>query len=124
MSHPLWLELAETLQFQHHHRKLCYTKKHINIIELQSILEVEDRPAKRHQDCPYLLGSDSQVAVAVIVKGRSSSASLNTLLRKSLPNVLGNRLYGNYGFIPCLANVGLQRFVCLVGCQCLIHRLV
>ena len=105
VSHPLWLELAETLQFRHHHRKPCYVKKHINILELQSILEVEERLAQRHQDCRYVLGADSQVALAVIVKGRSSSAALNTLLRKSLPNVLGNGLYGSYGFVPSLANV-------------------
>ena len=43
--------------------------------------------------------------MAVIVKGRSSSASLNTLLRKSLPNLLGHGLYGNYGYVPSLANV-------------------
>eukprot|EP00435_Cladocopium_sp_Y103_P033667 s2641_g8.t1 len=105
VSHPLWLELAETMQFRHHHRKPCQTKKHINILELQSILEVEERLAQRHQDCRYVLGADSQVALAVIVKGRSSSAALNTLLRKSLPNVLGHGLYGSYGFIPSLANV-------------------
>ena len=105
VSHPLWLELAETLQFRFNHKKHCQVKKHINLLELQSILEVEERLSRKHQDCRYLLGADSQVALAVIVKGRSSSAALNTLLRKSLPNVLGHGLYGSYGFVPSLANV-------------------
>jgi len=105
VSHPLWLELAECLQFHLHHKKAVVSRKHINILELQSILEVEEKLARRRRDCRYVLGSDSQVALAVIVKGRSSSPSLNTLLRRSLPTLLGNGLYGHYGFVPSRANV-------------------
>ena len=105
VSHPLWLELAEALPFKLHHKRHCKTRKHINLLELQSILELEERLALRHRECRYVLAADSQVALTVIVKGRSSSPSLNTLLRKSLPNILGNGIYGNYGFIPSLANV-------------------
>lgn len=105
VSHPLWVELSEVVQFHLHHKKPCKPGRHINLLELQSILEVEERLALRRQDCRYVLGADSQVALAVLVKGRSSSASLNTLLRKSLPTVLGCGLYGSYGFIPSLANV-------------------
>ena len=97
VSHPLWSELAETLQFRFHHRTLCSARRHINLLELQSILEVEERLGRKRQDCLYVLGADSQVALAVIVKGRSSSPALNTLMRKSLPNLLGNGLYGSYG---------------------------
>eukprot|EP00435_Cladocopium_sp_Y103_P029655 s4131_g7.t1 len=105
VSHPLWLELAESLQFHLHHKRQCLGRKHINILELQSILEVEERLARRRRDCRYVLGADSQVALAALVKGRSSSPCLNTLLRRSLPNVLGNGLYGSYGFLPSLSNV-------------------
>ena len=105
VSHPLWVGLAETLQFELHHRCPCRQRKHINLLELQSILEVEEKLAVKRQDCRYVLGADSQVALAVVCKGRSSSPALNTLLRKSLPNLLGSGLYGSYGFVPSLANV-------------------
>ena len=52
-----------------------------------------------------MLGADSQVALAVLVKGGSSSPSLNDLMRRSLPTVLGEGLYGSYGHVPSLANV-------------------
>ena len=100
VSHPLWLELAEALPFKLHHKRHCKTKKHINLLELQSILELEERLALRHRDCRYVLAADSQVALAVIVKGRSSSPSLNTLLRKSLPNILGNGSLANVADDP------------------------
>ena len=105
VSRPLWLELAETLQFRLDHRRPYRSRKHINLLELQSILEVEDKLAQRRQDCRYVLGADLEVKLAVICKGRSSSPALNILLRKSLPNLLGSGLYGSYGFAPSLANV-------------------
>ena len=105
VSHPLWLQVAENLPFRLNHKKASRSKKHINLLELQSILEVETKLADRRQCCRYALGADSQVALAVITKGRSSSSSLNHLLRRSLPTVLGSGIYGCYGFVPSLANV-------------------
>eukprot|EP00438_Fugacium_kawagutii_P016872 Skav223762 [mRNA] locus=scaffold521:2192:6754:+ [translate_table: standard] len=104
VSHPLWLEIAETMPFQHHHKKQVRSRKHINILELQSILEAEAKVAEKKPSCRYVLASDSQVALAVITKGRSSSPSLNTLLRRSLATVLGFGVYGYYGYVPSLAN--------------------
>jgi hypothetical protein len=40
VSHPLWLELAETLQFRFNHKKAWQVKKHINLLELQSIFDL------------------------------------------------------------------------------------
>ena len=51
------------------------------------------------------LEGDSQVCLAALCKGRSSSKRLNQLLRGSLATVLGSGIYGNYGFVPSLANV-------------------
>eukprot|EP00438_Fugacium_kawagutii_P031232 Skav211063 [mRNA] locus=scaffold314:129393:143003:- [translate_table: standard] len=103
VSHPLWLALAEILPFQLNHKRLVTSRKHINLLELQSVLEVETKLAAKQQDCRYVLGADSQVTLAVLVS--SSSPALNTLMRKSLPTVLGNGIYGNYGFVPSNANV-------------------
>eukprot|EP00435_Cladocopium_sp_Y103_P043576 s1827_g12.t1 len=57
--------------------------EHINILELRSLVHTEWRP-RRHQfgDCRAMHLTDSQVALAVGVKGRSSSRALNRLLRK------------------------------------------
>ena len=104
VSHPLWLLLAQGLDYELHHVKRERTKRHINLIELQAVLEVEKRLAKRRGPCRYLLGSDSQVTLAALVKGRSASPSINKMLQQSLAIVLGSSLYGNYGYVPSLAN--------------------
>ena len=106
VSHPLWVELAQCLEFRLHHRKRVRKKEHINISELKAILEVEASLAKRLMKIRYLLGSDSQVALATLVKGRSASPSLNRLLRSSLATILGAGLVGNYNYVPSLVNVG------------------
>ena len=106
VSHPVWLALAQSLQYKLFHRKEVRSKRHINLLELEAIMEVEERLATRTADKRYLLGADSQVALAAILKGRSSSPRLNKILQKSLACLLGSGLYGSYGYIPSLANSG------------------
>ena len=105
VSHPLWLLLAQTLQFRLNHCSRASGRKHINLLEMESVLELERRLSLRRCDLRYLLGSDSQVCLAALVKGRSSSPRLNLMLRSSLAVVLGSGIYGNYGYVPSLANV-------------------
>ena len=105
VSHPLWTVLARSLQFVLNHRNPSRSRKHINLLELSAILEVEQRLAQRFFDRRYLLGADSQVALAAVVKGRSSSPRLNGLLQKSLATLLGAGLHGEYGYLPSLVNV-------------------
>ena len=104
VCHPIWLLISAILQFRLYHRSPVRQKKHINLLELQSILEVERKLSLRRQGVRYLLAADSQVALAALVKGRSSSPRLNLLLQRSLGTVLGSCLVGNYGYIPSLAN--------------------
>ena len=104
VSHPLWVLLARVLQFKFGHCKSVNTKRHINVLELQAVLELERRLAVRQQDVRYCLGSDSQVTLAALVKGRSSSKQLNEMLQSSLGYFLGAGLQGNYGYIPSLCN--------------------
>ena len=52
----------------------------------------------------YLLGADSQMALAALVKGRSSSDRINALLEESLPTILRSDIYENYRYVPSLAN--------------------
>ena len=105
VSHPVWLLVSQFLKFQLHHKKVVFNRRHINLLELESVLEVERRLAMRLGDARYLLGADSQVTLAVLTKGRSSSPKMNELLQGSLPTLLGAGLVGNYGFVPSLANV-------------------
>ena len=105
VSHPIWLAIAQCLQYELHHCKMVHSRRHINLLELETVLEVERRLALRRCDLRYLLGSDSQVALAALIKGRSSSFRLNQLLQSSLAVYLGAGIYGNYGFVPSLANV-------------------
>ena len=106
VSHPVWVALAQCLQFKLLRRKEVRTRRHINILELESVLEVEESLARRCTDVRYLLGSDSQVTLAALLKGRSSSPRLNRALQKSLAMLLGSGLYGSYGYVPSLSNVG------------------
>ena len=105
VSHPLWSTLGKCLQFRIHSRKESKQKTHINLLEMDAILAVENKLAQRKPGCRYLLGSDSQVALAAICKGRSSSFSLNLRLQRSLAIYVGGGLTGNYGYLPSLVNV-------------------
>ena len=69
------------------------------------MLLLEARLAERGGDLRYLLGSDSQVTLAALLKG-SSSWAWNKKLRASLCYHLGGGVYGSYGFVPSLSNVG------------------
>ena len=104
VSHPLWLVLAQVLQYELVEAKAAGRKEHINLLELKAILALETRLAQRQHSLRYLCGADSQVVLASLVKGRSSSPRLLAALQQSLPVYLGAGLYGNYGYVPSLAN--------------------
>ena len=48
-------------------------RTHINISELRASLSAESRVARCHPNSRPLIGSDSQVTLGSVVKGRSSS---------------------------------------------------
>ena len=102
VSHPIWRVLAEVLQFRLLFRERAHGRKHINLLEMEAVFKLEEKLATRGVSLRYLLGADSQVALAALLKGRSSSPRINAALRRSLPVVLGGGIYGNYGFIPSL----------------------
>eukprot|EP00438_Fugacium_kawagutii_P004856 Skav221077 [mRNA] locus=scaffold3118:408562:418463:- [translate_table: standard] len=106
VSHPLWLILAEALKYELLFRERASKRKHINLLELEAIFKLEQDLAKSSDCIRFCVGADSQVALAALLKGRSSSPRINAALRKSLAVVIGGSLYGNYGFVPSLANPG------------------
>lgn len=104
VTHPLWTKLAQFLAFTLWQRKKVRGRRHINLLEIEAILDVERKLADRSSSLRYLLGADSQVALAALTKGRSSSDRINDLLEGSLAVFLGHDLYGSYGYVPSLAN--------------------
>ena len=105
VTHPLWCELAQILQFRPGHRRRARRRAHINILEVMAILILEETLAERSPGTRPLVGSDSQVSIAALLKGRSSSPAINRCLQRSLANHLGAELYPSYGFVPSMLNV-------------------
>jgi hypothetical protein len=99
VTHPLWTKLAQFLAFTLWQRKKVRGRRHINLLEIEAILDVERKLADRSSSLRYLLGADSQVALAALTKGRSSSDRINDLLEGSLAVFLGHDLYGSYGYV-------------------------
>ena len=78
--------------------------RHINIGEMRAALRAEERLARRFQDVKFVLLQDSQVSLAAMSKGRSSSASLNRELRRSLGTYLGAGLRPGYAYVQSKHN--------------------
>eukprot|EP00438_Fugacium_kawagutii_P019762 Skav203652 [mRNA] locus=scaffold2755:23567:26983:+ [translate_table: standard] len=66
--------------------------------------EAEEFGGLLQQDCRFAIGSDSQVSLGAILKGRSASKALNQVLRHSLPHTLGFGTYSCGGYIPSALN--------------------
>ena len=85
--HPLWERLCTSLQFESLGPCVQAGKRrHINVGEVRAALRAEGSVGQRWPGCRFLQLLDSQVATACLVKGRSSSRSLNRELRRSLPD--------------------------------------
>lgn len=104
-AHPVWTQLSHSLQFKIQTRKAIKQKTHINISELRAALECEARVGRSKPSCRPLIGSDSQVSLGALIKGRSSSRSLNGLLRRFFPSVLGYSIFSCWQYIGTKDNV-------------------
>lgn len=99
-SHPLWIELATALPFTEVCRQRCRDNTHINVSELRGMLRAEKEAAMVQFPSRYFSLGDSQVALGVWTKGRSSSLALNQELQQSLGIHIGCGMFGNAGFVP------------------------
>ena len=79
-SHPLWQLIAECLDYKLQYAKARTGNRHINIGELRAILHSEEIHSLSSPSVREIYGSDSQVALGALIKGRSSSPSLNNEL--------------------------------------------
>ena len=79
-------------------------RRHINVREVRAALSAEKVMGILHPNSYYLHLQDSQVSLACMVKGRSSSSELNRLLRGSIPFHAGSNVHGFYGYCRSKAN--------------------
>ena len=103
-THPLWEVLARALPYKEEWRRRHLKQVHINVSELAAHLREEARVATNLTSARILYALDSQVSLAALVKGRSASRSLNSLLQRSLPHMLGSDLYAGLGFFASSIN--------------------
>ena len=87
-TNPLWSLLATGLSHKPLFAKRKRAARHINIGELRAALKTEKLLSRHRPSGRFLLGVDSQVALGALIKGRSSSRSLNSELIKSIPHML------------------------------------
>ena len=104
-AHPHWTVLARTLQFNTKQIKAVNGSVHINLSELKAALEAEARKSRSSPNSRFLVGADSQVSLGSLIKGRSSSRGLNSLLRRFLPTILGCNVYTGWQYIASADNV-------------------
>ena len=104
-AHPVWTQLSRALRFETKWCKSIKKKTHINVSELLAALEAESRRARASPSTRPLIASDSQVSLGALIKGRSSSAGLNGLLRRFLPVVLSYNISTCWQYIGTLDNV-------------------
>ncbi len=103
-THPLWEMLARVPLYEEVWRRPHRSSSHINLTELAAHLRQEASVGLRRGSVRVLYGLDSQVALGALVKGRAASVSVNSLLRRSLPVMVGSDLYAGYGFFPSEIN--------------------
>ena len=104
-AHPLWTTMAKVFQFKTKQVHSIKEKTHINISELKAALEAESRRARVQPSSRPHIGADSQVALGALIKGRSSSRGLNSLLKRFLPGVLCYNVYTGWQYLGTADNV-------------------
>lgn len=103
-EHPVWEVAARGLDYEVLWKSKAKEGRHINLGELRSYIKAEQLGANDSCDQRLPIGSDSQVTIGAICKGRSASGCLNSLLRQSLPVVLGCGIYSSPGYIGSARN--------------------
>ena len=103
--HPIWHEVVRSSQFKPDGPvRFSEKKEHINLKELNAALTAERRRGEAEPGTYYVHLQDSQVSLACLVKGRSSSWATNKKLRSSIPHHIGNNCKPFYGFVRSKLN--------------------
>lgn len=103
--HPLWDEIVETKAFSQFGRVSSRKgRQHINLGEVDAALDAEELQGKKDPGSYYVHLQDSQVSLACLVKGRSSSAAINRKLKKSIPQHVASNNRAFYGYVRSKKN--------------------
>lgn len=103
--HPLWEEVVASQRFEQLGKTVTTTsRRHINVGELKSALEAERQEGQRHPDSYFVHLQDSQVSLACLLKGRSSSRALNRELKRSIPEHIASGVRPFYGYVRSKRN--------------------
>ncbi|OLP80262.1 hypothetical protein AK812_SmicGene39345 [Symbiodinium microadriaticum] len=106
-THPLWTLVARALHFRPFAVFKRRARDHINVKELDSYLAAEEALGPFSWESARTLSLvDSQVTLGGLLKGRSSSFSLNSRLRSSVPGLLFFNLHPHYAYIASEDNPG------------------
>ncbi len=103
-EHPVWEIAARAFDYSVVWKQQAKMGRHINKGELRAYLKAEELGAQPGGDVRVPIGSDSQVCIGAVCKGRSASVCLNGLLKKSLGNVLSLGIYSAAGYIGSARN--------------------
>ena len=105
VEHPLWTGIVKSSTFSMQWRRRVRGRPHINVSEMTAALRSEARRARRFPGHRILTGSDSQVTLGALIKGRSSSKVLNQHLKRFLPQSLAYNVYNYTQYIGTADNV-------------------
>ena len=105
--HPAWEEAVCTSEFEVFGAvKHTRGRQHINLKEVRAALAAEQEVGRLCPDSYYIHLQDSQVSLACMTKGRSSSWELNKALRRSMAAHVGSNCKGFYGYVRSKLNPG------------------
>ena len=103
--HPIWQEVVTSADFrQYGPLRQSDRKEHINLKEISAALAADRRQGEKEPGTYFVHLQDSQVSLACMVKGRSSSWAINKKLRASIPHHVGNNNRAYYGFVRSKLN--------------------
>lgn len=108
--HPLWEEIVSSQQFFQLGTTLKnQQRQHINIKEIRAAIKAEQEEGRLHPGSFYVHLQDSQVSLACLLKGRSSSCAANRELQRSIPLHVSQRIRPFYGYVRSKRNPSMTR---------------
>lgn len=103
-THPLWRQMAVSLPFEVVVKRPLREGLHINLGELKGMVAAEREAVRERFPVRNFDLADSQVALGVWIKGRSSSVALNQILQQSLAIHCGCGVTSNGGYVASADN--------------------
>ena len=104
-QHPVWEEAAAVLQFEQYGKvRTSKKRRHINLGEIRAGLAAERKFAEENPCQYYVHLQDSQVSLACMIKGRSSSEAINRELKQAIPTIVGHNIRPFFGYVRSKSN--------------------